>query len=421
MRRLQPTIARLRAEAPLGWALADQMVVSGGNFLTAVLLARHLGLSEFGVFALVWMAVQFAGGIQHALITSPLMSIGSKRTGWGDEAHLGALLVQQGVFVGCAMVASFVGVILFDLLAGGSVRLHLPLACAAGAGLLQDFVRRVLFARERAAEAAANDAVCYIGRLVVLVPFVVSSAPLGTAGALWIIAGTSAVAAAWGLVVFRHARFQAVASMDVAVRHWQSARWLVPSTLLQWTSGNLFLIATAPMLGTGAVGAIRAVQNLFGLTHILLQGLENFLPPRTAAMLEADGEAGVARHLGRWSGFCLVLAAAFGLVAVIWAEVWLSLFYGHEFATYGALMGWYAVIYLATFAIFPLRIGFRAVEHTRPIFISYAGATAFTVTALYPLIDTFALQGAMAGILGTQLVIAWVLWREFRSRFLLVA
>ena len=416
MQRLKYLTKHLRTERSLPWTLADQMLVSGGNFLTAVLLARHLGLSEFGVFALVWMAVQFAGGIQHALITSPLMSIGAKRTGWDDEAHLGALLVQQGAFVGCAMAASFVGVILFDLLAGGSVGLHLPLACAAGAVLLQDFVRRVLFARERAAEAAANDAVCYIGRLVVLVPFIVSSAALDTAGVLWIIAGTSAVAAAWGLAVFRHARFQAGASIDVAVRHWQSARWLVPSTVLQWTSGNLFLIATAPMLGTAAVGAIRAVQNLFGLTHILLQGLENFLPPRTAAVLQADGEAGVARYLGRWSGLCLGLATAFGLVAVIWAEVWLTLFYGPEFASYVTLMGWYALIYLATFVIFPLRIGLRAVEHTRPIFLSYAGATAFTLLALYPLIDTFAVQGAMAGILGTQLVIGAVLWAAFRRR-----
>ena len=417
MQRIRQLVPRLLADRSLPWVLADQMLVSGGNFLTAVLLARHLGLSEFGVFALVWMAVQFAGGIQHALITSPLMSIGAKRTGWGDETHLGAVLAQQGAFVGCAMAASFVGALLFDLLAGGSLGLHVPLACAVGAVLLQDFVRRVLFARECAAEATANDAVCYVGRLAVLVPVVVSPIALDTAGVLWIICGTSAIAAAWGCMGFRHARFCAEAIVDVAARHWHSARWLVPSTLLQWTSGNLFLIATAPMLGTAAVGAIRAVQNLFGLTHILLQGLDNFLPPRTAAVLQADGKAGVARYLGRWSGLCVVLAAAFGLVAAVWAEAWLTLFYGAEFASYGALMGWYAVIYLATFVIFPLRIGLRAVEHTRPVFLSYAGATAFTLVALYPLIDTFALQGAMAGILGTQLVIAGVLWVAFRGRF----
>ena len=34
------------------WALADQIIVSGANFLTALLLARYLGPEEFGRFTL---------------------------------------------------------------------------------------------------------------------------------------------------------------------------------------------------------------------------------------------------------------------------------------------------------------------------------------------------------------------------------
>jgi hypothetical protein len=34
------------------WALTDQSVVSATNFLTNVMLARFMGLREFGVFAL---------------------------------------------------------------------------------------------------------------------------------------------------------------------------------------------------------------------------------------------------------------------------------------------------------------------------------------------------------------------------------
>ena len=39
----------------INWALADQGVVSGINFLTGIMLARFLGLEEFGRFTLAWM------------------------------------------------------------------------------------------------------------------------------------------------------------------------------------------------------------------------------------------------------------------------------------------------------------------------------------------------------------------------------
>ena len=47
--------ARLLARySHVNWALADQTMVSGVNFLTGILLARHLGIEEFGRFTLAW-------------------------------------------------------------------------------------------------------------------------------------------------------------------------------------------------------------------------------------------------------------------------------------------------------------------------------------------------------------------------------
>ncbi len=48
----------------LNWALADQTMVSGVNFMTGILIARYLGVTEFGRFTLVWMAVLFVNSLQ---------------------------------------------------------------------------------------------------------------------------------------------------------------------------------------------------------------------------------------------------------------------------------------------------------------------------------------------------------------------
>ena len=41
----------------INWALADQAIVSGASFITTVLIARYLGMEEFGRFALAWLGV----------------------------------------------------------------------------------------------------------------------------------------------------------------------------------------------------------------------------------------------------------------------------------------------------------------------------------------------------------------------------
>ena len=54
----------------VNWALVDQAFVSGCNFLTGILLARYLGIEEFGSYVLAWIfvdclaAIALAGFIQ---------------------------------------------------------------------------------------------------------------------------------------------------------------------------------------------------------------------------------------------------------------------------------------------------------------------------------------------------------------------
>ena len=70
------------------WALTDQSVVSATNFLTNVMLARFMGLREFGVFALAWMSVLFVNSLQSALMIAPMMSIGAQAGGEGPAPLL---------------------------------------------------------------------------------------------------------------------------------------------------------------------------------------------------------------------------------------------------------------------------------------------------------------------------------------------
>ena len=79
----------------INWALVDQAMVSGVNFLTGIILVRYLGLEEFGRFTLAWLIVLFFNSIQFAAVISPMMSIGPKQADIEFPQYYGAVFLQQ--------------------------------------------------------------------------------------------------------------------------------------------------------------------------------------------------------------------------------------------------------------------------------------------------------------------------------------
>ncbi len=68
------------------------------------MLARFMGLREFGVFALAWMSVLFVNSLQGALIIAPMMSIGPKQEEKDRPSYFGAVVFQELVLVSFCFV-----------------------------------------------------------------------------------------------------------------------------------------------------------------------------------------------------------------------------------------------------------------------------------------------------------------------------
>ena len=86
---LDRIVGLVRRHRHTNWALMDQGMVSGANFLTTILIARHLGIEEFGRFTLAWLVVLFTTSLQMAVVVSPMMSIGPKQDGEHAPAYFG--------------------------------------------------------------------------------------------------------------------------------------------------------------------------------------------------------------------------------------------------------------------------------------------------------------------------------------------
>jgi O-antigen/teichoic acid export membrane protein len=395
----------MNATGAVNWALADQAVVSGVNFLTAILIARQLGADAFGQFTLAWMAVLFLNGLQVALIISPMMSIGPKQSQDVRSGYFGEVVTQQILFAGLSFVVLLAGV---SIGASWMPEWHveglaLPLAAANLTFQLQEFIRRFLFSVGRPAAAVVNDVVRY-GTQLALLGALLGNVAHDTADTLWIITASAVLAILAGIPLLVWPSLDVSRVVATTRRHWDFSKWLFASSLLSWTSGNLFMILAGFFLGAAAVGALRAAQNLMGVVGILLQGLQNVIPIRAAHHFANGGVASLIDYL-RSSAILIGLAVtAVALVASSAPEYWLSLAYADQFAGYGGLLVWYSFIYIVIALELPISTGLRAVEQTRPVFHAYIAGTVFTLIAIVPLVKLFGLTGIMVGLLTTWII-----------------
>jgi len=387
------------------WALADQSLISATNFITNVMLVRFMGLREFGVFALAWMSVLFVNSLQSAMIIAPMMSVSPKQEEKDRSFYFGAVFFQEVVLV------SFCFILVFSTLKISSIyfphaalqRLALPLAASASIYQLQDFLRRYFFALRRSHYALVDDALSYLTQLPILY-LLHRIGNLSSATALWAMAATSALGIVLGWFWVEPLRLNRAWINAISQRHWKISRWLGASSILQWTSSNLFIIAAPIFYGAAAAGVLRASQNLMGVTHVWFQGLDNVVPMETSRRLHEGGVHSMLAYIRsillRWGGltmiYACIIAAAPGF--------WLRLFYGPEMVQYGYILQLYALLYVIVFLGGPLRAGLQALEFTAPIFWSYLAMTAFAFAFAVPAVKWLGISGSLFGLFGAQIL-----------------
>jgi O-antigen/teichoic acid export membrane protein len=83
------------------WALFDQAIVSGGNFLTNLVLIRTLAPTSYGAYALILNAVLFLNNLHTNMVAYPVCMRGAR----SDEEAL------RGVATG-GLLATLIGVVI---------------------------------------------------------------------------------------------------------------------------------------------------------------------------------------------------------------------------------------------------------------------------------------------------------------------
>ncbi len=392
--------------------IADQMVLSGGNFVLVVLLARWLGIEAFGHFALAWMAVLFALSLHQALITQPMFTFLGKmprrrQAAWlgvlaGWHVPMAVLLLVSGVLVGAAELAGWLPASWRYI--GLAVALFTPLY------QLQEFARKASFAERRIVRPLMADVVSLLlltGGLLVMrwrgevhLEAVLLWWCVALLGGLTLM--VPRLHAWWRACRAWPLRWRRRLARIVWTRHYHYSKWLLGKALLQWFSGNAFIIAGASVLGPAAAGAVRIAQNVLGLTHVLFLSLESIVPVQAAQQLFHSGYPAFAKYMQTQTlRYGLITVGLLGFIALT-AEPLTALLYGAEASQWAYVIQVYCLLYVLVYLGTMAQFAIRTLEQTQGIFWGYLASASFGAVAVVPMVKGLGMGGLLAGLIISQ-------------------
>lgn len=388
--------------------LGDQAVVSGANFIISLLLARYLGVEQFGLYALAWMVILGGSSLHQATVVAPLYSLypkqEDKRSFLKNLCYTNLLytpLVALSIWV-------FVTVSFWSKPAWSLPNGALLISLTAFLYITYDFLRREAFVQEKSVIVLIADIIAFGSQPIAILLFS-SSLDLMT---VFMITASLMAAGIAVLILSQLAHFIDIMVHTRTTTSWHNhmktilnyAKYLMGTAILQWFSGNFFLIAAGGILGPVAVGAVRIAQNIVGVLHILFQAMENIIPVKAADLLHHQGKSSMYRYFKKMTtGTGLIVLLILTAIAIFREQI-ISLLYGIEYLPYQGILVGYCILYLLVFIGTMSRFIIRTVEKNGAIFISYLFTTAFSLFFAQDIITAYGVYGIIIGLLSVQVI-----------------
>jgi O-antigen/teichoic acid export membrane protein len=370
----------------LNWTVADQIMVSGFNFMTGILLGRFLGVEGYGQFVLLYTVLLYVNIFQYSLILAPMMSIAPQASSDVEQINYfkGMITLQFLLSLFLSLIVVVLGSGIEKWLPSWNLQNNvLPLALSILFFQLQDWLRRYYFVRGKGKAVFINDFVSYGGQVALLVVFYWWGR-LNITNTFWALAVSSAIAFLIGAML-ENIRPSWNSALQVFQQSWQSGRDLLLAGQINWVGSQGILLFGASILGAKAAGGIRAAQNIVGPFNILFQAMENIIPIQAAQHYATKQLTGLTNYLKKVTLVGSLLLAIPCVILAVFSRELMQFTYGKEYTVFSALIVWQIVIVLLGFLRTQAFYFYRTIRSTKIIVFNtiIASVVTFLFTAVF--------------------------------------
>lgn len=368
------------------WAMVSQIVTSGANFATTVLLVRALGLEDFGRFSICFLLTMIVRNFLNGMVLMPMSTIASKLNPSSTPAYRGFLAVNAGIFavLSSLFLIAFCAPLGWLINAPWLVGLVLPLAFANLTAVAADYMRRVHFVYDKPVAACGVDIVRFTFQLACLLALIIIwSEDMTPATALYTLVAGAVAGAAFGAFYHGSARWSSRLARAVWPRHWNFIKWMTPGYALEALQVNSPFLLGAAFIGEGAIGLARALQQVANMLNLPYQALIQIGPIIGTKAFKNRGIFGFKKLLFVVSISVLIFTIASNVFCIIlfeYFELLLNIYSKDAFLIYII----YSLVNISFSVRLPLIIWFHVLEKPNVIMsANFVGATVATLTPLF--------------------------------------
>ena len=282
------------------WTLIDQGVVSFGNFLLNVLLARTLSEEDYGEFALFLGAIFVLRTIDYSIISYPLSV---RLCAASDEER--ARLIGNSILLAVAL-----GLVLVVVMALGTTVLEVdnilfPACLCYLCWQAQETSRRFLLADFRYRAAVAGDGIAYVGQAM-LIALLAWFDDVTLPAALYMMSATFGIGAMMHVSKLRYVWPDAAEARLLAREYFSIGKWSLVNYQLVLVRVQLLPWMLAAFAGTAATASLQAGLNIANMMNPIIFGIGNAVPQVAAHAYRTGGAIGASRAAGGYVLFGLI-------------------------------------------------------------------------------------------------------------------
>lgn len=301
------------------WALASQIVQSGGNFLTTIIFIRAAGLAEFGVFSLAFLFLMICRTFIVALLLTPMAALLPRLRGRALDAYRHFLIGQLALALFVAIIASVAFSAFAELLmnTGGLESAGLPLAFASAGMVLSEFFRRFHFVLRSASRGFLVDLVRFavqVGSILVLA--YAGDGLLDLNSGLLALGASALVSGLLGIHGYGRCRKGGAIRRVFAARHWQFCKTMLVNVSLRSATANIPALVAAALLSASGFGIVRALQQLTQVLALPTLAATQIVASASARSIRSGSLEGILKQTASLT--LLLLAGMAGVIAIIW-------------------------------------------------------------------------------------------------------
>ena len=394
-------------------AVLDQGLISGSNFLLAILLARWLSAEQYGAYALSFAIFVLFSFIQQGLFLEPMSVFGPSIYRNSQREYLGTLFWLQAALSGVALALAIFAVVTFLRHDTGLFQMALlGMAFSAPSVLLYWFSRRAFYLQLRPGRAVGG-AVLYCILLSLGVWSLLRFGLLSPFTAFLAMGVAALFTSVYQLRQLRPILFKGKKTTDfwdVGTRHWNYGRWAISGSLFIWIPWSVYYAVVAHFSGLAEVANLRALLNLALPVTQTLSAFTLLFLPHASHVSEQESWAGARGLALKITGFFALGSLLYWLPVCLFSAPLLQFLYAGHYSQIARLVPWIALSSVLSGAALGPTIAFRAMRSPATVTFFYFISSAVALVIGIPATRLFGIPGAVTCIVLSNFVAVALGW-----------